>query len=141
MHATASILPMSKLERSVDVLFYSSDERRAQRLAARLRDLAHVHWEDSRRFSPDAWRSQHEGRRLVLLDYANDDAATSTALAHQLLALTPGLPLFGVGSTAADHAAGQTSASGSSIVGGRRPTTFATNARMSFSSRFSPPST
>jgi pilus assembly protein CpaE len=106
MHATASIIPLSKLEPSVDVLFYSSDEKRAQRLAARLRDLARVHWEDSRQFSLNAWRNQNEGRRLVLLDYTNDNAATSTELARQLLALMPGLPLFGVGSTAADHAAG-----------------------------------
>lgn len=106
MVTTASILPMSMLEPGVDVLFYSSDEKRAQRLAARLRDLARVQWEDSRLFSPASWRSQYQGRYLVLLDYANDDAPTSTELAHQLLAMAPGLPLFGVGSTASDHAAG-----------------------------------
>lgn len=106
MTSTASILPMSQLEPGVDVLFYSSDEKHAQRLAARLRDLARVHWEDSRLFSPASWHSQYRGRYLVLLDYANDDAPASTEIAHQLLTMAPGLPLFGVGSTASEHAAG-----------------------------------
>lgn len=106
MITTASILPMSMLEPGVDVLFYSSDEKRAQRLSARLRDVARVHWEDSRFFSRASWRAQYQGRYLVLLDYANDDAAISNELARQLLAIAPGLPLFGVGSTASDHASG-----------------------------------
>lgn len=106
MHATASILPLSKLEPGVNVLFYSPDEKRAQRLSARLRELAHVRWEDSRRFSPEQWEQQHDGQQLVLLDYASDSAAASTELANQLVALTPGLPLFGVGSTAAGDASG-----------------------------------
>jgi pilus assembly protein CpaE len=106
MQATASILPLSKLEPGVDVLFYSPDEKRAQRLSARLRELARVHWEDSRRFSPERWEQQHDGRQLVLLDYASDSAVASTELARQLVALSPGLPLFGVGSTAAGDASG-----------------------------------
>jgi pilus assembly protein CpaE len=107
MPAIAAILPIGKLEPGVNVLFYSPDERRVQRLAARLRDLAHVQWEDSRMFSPERWQhQQHKGQRLVLLDYSTDSAAASTELARQLTALAPGLPLFGVGSTTADNAAG-----------------------------------
>ena len=104
--ATASILPISKLEPGVNVLFYSTDERRAQRLTARLRDLAAVHWEDTRSFSPERWERLRKDHRLVLLDYACDDVQASTQLARQLAVLSPGVRLFGVGSTAADHAAG-----------------------------------
>lgn len=106
MHAIAAILPLAKLEPGVNVLFYSPDEKRVQRLAARLRDLANVQWEDIRTFSPERWENQRKGKQLILLDYSTDSAAASTALARQLTALAPGLPLFGVGSTAADHAAG-----------------------------------
>lgn len=106
MNALAAILPISKLEPGVDVLFYSPDEKRAQRLTARLRDLAHVQWEDSRTFSPEHWESRRGTQHLILLDYSTDSAAASTALARQLTALAPGLPLFGVGSTASDQAAG-----------------------------------
>ncbi|MFC5743251.1 AAA family ATPase [Dyella tabacisoli] len=106
MPTTASISPISKLEPGVTLLFYSPDEKRAQRLAARLRSLASVHWEDSRIFSPERWAQQQQGQRLVLLDYARDNADASTALAHQLSALTPDIPLLGVGSTAADRATG-----------------------------------
>ena len=106
MQTTASILPLGKRELGVKLLFYSPDEKRAQRLAARLRNLATVHWEDSRRFAPERWAQQRNGHRLVLLDYARDTADASTALAHQLTALSPDTPLIGVGSTAADRAAG-----------------------------------
>lgn len=106
MNALAAILPISKLEPGVDVLFYSPDEKRAQRLTARLRDLAHVQWEDSRTFSPERWESRRGTQHLILLDYSTDSANASTALARQLTALAPGLPLFGVGSTASDQAAG-----------------------------------
>lgn len=106
MNALAAILPISKLEPGVDVLFYSPDEKRAQRLAARLRDLAHVQWEDIHTFSPERWESRRGTQQLILLDYSTESASASTALARQLTALAPGLPLFGVGSTAADQAAG-----------------------------------
>jgi pilus assembly protein CpaE len=42
----------------------------------------------------------------VLLDYAGETADASTTLARQLHALTPDVPLIGVGSTAADRATG-----------------------------------
>jgi pilus assembly protein CpaE len=106
MQTIASILPFGKQELGVKLLFYSADEQRAQRLAARLRHLATVHWEDSRRFSPEQWASLRGEHRLVLLDYAGDTADASTALARQLSALSPKLPLIGVGSTAADRATG-----------------------------------
>jgi len=106
MQTTASIVPLGKLELGVNLLFYSPDEKRAQRLSARLRNLATVHWENSRSFSPQSWVQQRSGHRLVLLDYAYDAADASTALAHQISVLTPDIPLLGVGSTAADRAAG-----------------------------------
>lgn len=106
MNALAAILPLSKLEPGVEVLFYSPDEKRAQRLAARLRDLAHVQWEDIRRFSPERWATQRDKQQLVLLDYGTESASASTELARTLTMLAPGLPLFGVGSTASDQAAG-----------------------------------
>jgi pilus assembly protein CpaE len=106
MQTAASILPFGKLELGVKLLFYSSDEQRAQRLAARLRHIAIVHWEDSRRFSPEHWAALRAEHRLVLLDYACETADASTALARQLNALSPDWPLLGVGSTAADRAAG-----------------------------------
>lgn len=106
MTATATILPIGKLELGVNLLFYSPDEKRTQRLAARLRNLATVHWQDSRTFSPERWAQQRSGHRLVLLDYATDTAASSTALAARLTELSPDIPLLGVGSTAADRATG-----------------------------------
>ncbi len=106
MSATATILPIGKLELGVNLLFYSPDEKRAQRLAARLRNLATVHWHDSRGFSPERWAQQRGDHRLVLLDYASDSADGSTNLATRLSALAPELPLLGVGSTAADRATG-----------------------------------
>jgi pilus assembly protein CpaE len=106
MQTVASILPFGKLELGVKLLFYSSDEQRAQRIAARLRHIATVHWEDSRRFTPEHWAALRSEHRMVLLDYACETADASTALAHQLHALTPEVPLIGVGSTAADRATG-----------------------------------
>jgi len=106
MHAIASIFPLGRPRSGVDVLFYSPDEQRAQRLAARLEKLASVHWEDSRLFSPERWERQEHAQQLILLDYSPGHANASTELARQLTALAPGLPLFGVGSTAADNAAG-----------------------------------
>ncbi|MGC1547199.1 MAG: fimbrial protein [Rhodanobacter sp.] len=106
MQTTAAILPIGKQELGVNLLFYSPDEKRAQRLSARLRNLATVHWENSRSFSPERWVQQRSGHRLVLLDYAYDAADASTSLAHQISILTPDIPLLGVGSTAADRAAG-----------------------------------
>lgn len=106
MQTIASILPFGKQEPGVKLLFYSPDEQRAQRLAARLRYLASVRWEDSRRFSPEHWAALRGEHRLVLLDYACETSDASTALAHQLNSLSPELPLIGVGSTAADRATG-----------------------------------
>lgn len=105
MQAVASILPFGKLELNVKLLFYSPDEQRAHRLSARLRHLASVQWEDSGRFSPERWGQRQNDYQLVLLDYAGDTADASTALAHQLGALAPDLPLLGVGSTTTDRAA------------------------------------
>ncbi|MBE1160818.1 AAA family ATPase [Dyella acidiphila] len=106
MQTVASILPFGKLELGVQLMFYSSDEQRAQRLAARLRHIATVRWEDSRRFSPEHWAALRGLQRMVLLDYACETADASTALARQLHALSPEIPLIGVGSTAADRATG-----------------------------------
>jgi pilus assembly protein CpaE len=106
MQTAASILPFGKLEPGVKLLFYSPDEQRAQRLAARLRHVATVRWEDSRRFSPEHWAALRSEYRLVLLDYACEATDASTALAHQLHALSPECALLGVGSTAADRATG-----------------------------------
>lgn len=106
MQTAASIIPFGKLELGVKLLFYSPDEQRAHRVAARLRQVANVHWQDSRRFSPEQWAKLRDEHRLVLLDYAGDTADASTTLARQLTALSPHLPLIGVGSTAADRAAG-----------------------------------
>lgn len=106
MPTIASILPFGKQEPGVKLLFYSPDEQRAQRLSARLRHLASVHWEDSRRFSPEQWTTLRGEHRLVLLDYACENTDASTALARQLNRLSPELPLIGVGSTAADRATG-----------------------------------
>ncbi|GLQ99758.1 AAA family ATPase [Dyella mobilis] len=106
MQTAASIIPFGKQELGVKLLFYSPDEQRAQRLAARLRHLAVVHWEDSRRFSAEHWAALRCEHRMVLLDYACETADASTALARQLSMLSPGLPMLGVGSTAADRATG-----------------------------------
>ncbi|WP_329742412.1 fimbrial protein [Dyella sp. A6] len=106
MHAIASIFPLARQRADVKVLFYSPDEARAERLAARLHKLANVQWEDSRLFSPERWERQEHGQHLILLDYSPGHAQASTALASRLTALAPGLPLFGVGATTADNAAG-----------------------------------
>jgi pilus assembly protein CpaE len=106
MRTAASILPFGKLELGVKLLFFSTDEQHAQRLTARLRNIASVHWEDSRRFSAERWMELQGDHRLVLLDYACDMAGASTTLAHHLSTLSPGLPLIGVGSTSSDRATG-----------------------------------
>lgn len=106
MLTTVSMLPMSKPEPGLDLLFFSPDERRAQRVALRLRDLATVHWENSRHFSSERWTQQRNGPHPILLDYAPDNADASTELARQLVVLAPGTPLLGVGSTGTDRAAG-----------------------------------
>ncbi|GGA01907.1 AAA family ATPase [Dyella caseinilytica] len=106
MQTVASIIPFGKLELGVKLLFYSMDEQRAQRLAARLRNVATVHWEDSRRFTPEHWAVLRSEHRMVLLDYACETADASTTLARDIHALTPDIPLIGVGSTAADRATG-----------------------------------
>lgn len=106
MQTVASIIPFGKLELGVKLLFYSPDEQRAQRLAARLRHIAMVRWEDGRRFSPEHWAALRGEHRMVLLDYAGETADASTTLARQLHTLSPEIPLIGVGSTAADRATG-----------------------------------
>jgi pilus assembly protein CpaE len=106
MQTAASILPFGKLELGVKLLFYSPDEQRAHRLSARLRNVATVHWQDNRHFSPEQWTQLQNDHRLVLLDYACETADASTSLARRLSALSANLPLIGVGSPAADRAAG-----------------------------------
>jgi pilus assembly protein CpaE len=90
----------------MDLSFYSPDEGRAQRLAARLCDLASVHWEDSRRFSAERWLQHQPRRQLLLLDFAADATSASMALARQLASIAPDVALFGVGSTGTDRASG-----------------------------------
>jgi len=90
----------------MDLLFFSSDEKHAQRVSLRLRQIAHVRWQDSRRFPFHESLPRHDGTMLVLLDYASGQTETSTSLARQLLERTPGVRLLGVGSTGDDHAAG-----------------------------------
>ncbi|PWK85850.1 AAA family ATPase [Fulvimonas soli] len=104
MRATASIVSIGKRELGVDLWFYSPDERRAQSLAVRLRELAKVHWKDSRAFDPRPWARKPEAGHVVLLDYAADAAPLSSELAPRLIAMAPGAPLLGVGSTRADRA-------------------------------------
>lgn len=105
MSTTASMLS-SKPEPGMDLLFFSSDERRAQRVALRLRNLAIVHWENSRHFSPEWWSRQHHLERPIMLDYAPDHADMSTDLARQLTTLAPDIALLGIGSTGTDRATG-----------------------------------
>lgn len=106
MSTIASMLSMSKPEPGVDLLFFSSDERRAQRIALRLRNLATVHWENTRHFSPEWWARQHNAQRPIMLDYAPEHADMSTELARQLTTLAPDIALLGIGSTGTDQATG-----------------------------------
>ncbi len=106
MLTTVTTLPTSKPEPGVDLLFFSPDEKRAQRVSLRLRHLATVHWEDSRHFSPEWWAQQRNGSRLILLDYASGNADVSTVLARQLGELAPDARLLGIGSTGTDKATG-----------------------------------
>lgn len=106
MRTMAAVLPFGKQELSVKLLFYSSSEQRAHRLAARLRNIATVDREEHHKFAPERWTGEPSEYRLVLLDYAGEDAERSTALAHRFGTLAHGPSLIGVGSTAAEHAAG-----------------------------------
>jgi len=103
---TVTMISASKPEPAVDLLFFSSDEKRGQRVSLRLRLLANVRWQDSRRFSPDARMARHDDPPLVLLDYSSAQVEASTRLALQLRERTPGLRLLGVGSTSEDQGAG-----------------------------------
>lgn len=106
MAATVSPCAIHVMEPRVNLLFLSPVEKRAQKLAARLRTIATVHWENSTLFSTERWARWSAGQQLVLLDYEADSAASSTALVPQLLALSPTLPLLGVGSAAGDRGHG-----------------------------------
>ncbi|WP_430391637.1 AAA family ATPase [Dyella sp. 20L07] len=106
MQVIASIVPIIKQEPRVNLLFYSPDERNAQRVAARLRNLATVLWEDSREFSPERWEQKRKEYRLVLLDYSCEAADGSTKLARHLSSIRADVLLLGVGSTASERGAG-----------------------------------
>jgi len=90
----------------VDLQFYSSDEKHAQRLTARLRHLANVHWVDAREIAGTREPVYLAGLPLVLLDYSPTEAERSSMLARRLMLGTPGVSLLGVGSIAADKASG-----------------------------------
>lgn len=106
MQAPVSVFPVNHPEHGADVQFYSPDEKRAQRLSARLRNLGTVHWVDSRSAMATIGALPSAGSSLVLLDYSPDTAEESSKLARRLMAHSPQLPLVGVGSTRIDHAAG-----------------------------------
>lgn len=105
MSAPAVLRSIRKPEPGVDLHFYSPDEKRAERLAARLRSLATVHWMGSQGGVVASLPTSQNGS-LILLDYSPDTAARSSELAGKLLAQTPDLPLVGVGSTGSDQATG-----------------------------------
>lgn len=106
MHARASITSMYEPDRGMTLLLFSSNEERARKLSARLHAFAKVHWENSEQFSVERWAQLGDGQHLVLLDYASDNTALSTAIARQLATLAPDQPLLGIGSAAADRGHG-----------------------------------
>lgn len=93
-------------EPGVDLLFYSPDQTRARKLAARLQSLATVHWESLRDALAILPAPRPDGGRTVLLDFAPDAAADATELARRLLTHAPQLPLVGVGATGGGQTAG-----------------------------------
>lgn len=106
MHVSASSSLLGKPEPGVDLQFYSPDQKRAQRLSARLRNFATVHWIDR---GPSALTDElppATSSGLVLLDYSLDAAEESSTLARRLIVHAPDSPLVGVGSTGMDRATG-----------------------------------
>lgn len=106
MHARAPLFSITKPEPGVDVRFYSPDEKRAQQLSVRLRNLATVHWVDSRVALATIGAPNPAESSLILLDYSPDTAEESSKLARRLVSHAPELSLIGVGSTSIDRAAG-----------------------------------
>ncbi|KRF02108.1 hypothetical protein ASG87_11540 [Frateuria sp. Soil773] len=87
------------------LVFVSPDPARAQRLSARLRDVARVQWETGTNELVLAEAARKAGTRL-LLDYSPAAATASSELAHRLMLHASELILVGVGSTATDQAVG-----------------------------------
>ncbi|MHB1056951.1 MAG: AAA family ATPase [Rhodanobacter sp.] len=90
----------------MDLQFFSPDEKRAQRLSARLRNFANVQWLDGCMPLLGADSRGQASVCLVLLDYSPDAAEESSAMARRLVLHAPDLPLVGVGSTGLDRATG-----------------------------------
>jgi pilus assembly protein CpaE len=106
MPTRPSLYSIATPESGVDLQFYSSDEKHAQRLSARLRHLANVHWVDTRQIAGTREPVYLAGLPLVLLDYSPTEAEHSSMMARRLMVGTPGISLVGVGSIAADKAGG-----------------------------------
>jgi pilus assembly protein CpaE len=106
MVAHAALLPISKLEPDVTLVFVSPHEQHAQRLTARLRNLATVQWEKSVTDVMATTAVRQAGTRLMLLDYSSDATAGASELARWLMSHAPDISLVGVGSTHADHGVG-----------------------------------
>ena len=90
----------------MDLQFFSPDEKRAQRLSARLRNFANVQWLDGCMPLLGTDVREPSAVRMVLLDYSPDTAEESSAMARRLVLHAPDLPLVGVGSTSMDRATG-----------------------------------
>ncbi|MFK2932332.1 AAA family ATPase [Dyella agri] len=86
--------------------FCSPDPYRAEQLAARLKQLAMVRWENLPAALVAMPSSLTDGQHVILLDFAPDAVADSAELARRLLTRSPELPLVGVGSTEGAEAAG-----------------------------------
>jgi pilus assembly protein CpaE len=106
MHTRPTLYSITKPEPKVDLQFYSSDERQAQRLTARLKHVAVVHWVDTRDISGTREPIYLAGLPLILLDYSPTEAERSSMLARRLMMGAPGISLVGVGSIGADKAGG-----------------------------------
>lgn len=87
-------------EPGAELVYFSPDQMRARKLAARLESLATVHWQSMRdALAALPLPSQLPARQTVLLDFAPDAAADAAELARRLAMHAPTLPLVGVGAT------------------------------------------
>lgn len=91
-------------EPGVELTYFSPDQVRARKLAARLQPLATVHWQDTRDALVSLPSALPAGQ-TILLDFAPDAVADASELARRLSLQAPGRPLVGVGATG-DTAAG-----------------------------------
>lgn len=106
MNAPATLPTQPSTDATLTLSFYAPDSEMAQRLAARLCEVARVQWIDSHQVSPTMLAESGQAGPLLLLDYSTAKAELSSQLARELAERLPECARVAVGSTHGDQAAG-----------------------------------